>query len=355
MAKKRGRKPLRDRVTQRAKEEAALRYAPQRRQLTAQQQAIADQFAAGAKAETATAQGISSSIDAVKPKVQGYIGTAQGISDQASQDLATYLGGAGSPLQGAAARDNAGTRRRLAEMLAGATTELDQRKVDAQAGAKYTIGSLRSAAAKELEKVGGQLSDLASDEGVYASTVVNKTREAQRQRAVTKRGQDLSHEDRVADRESRETLARERAADRGSSSGSTRLPGGVKMAPPATQRSAVNKIEQARTDIRKMLANPTLKKKYPQMVSSSERVRRAFIADSLSGLSEYKSQPAYLSAALDIELAGHLGRTTTQRLHQLGIEVEKLRVPTYGSTRRRSSRPSVAAGLRGAGRAIRGA
>jgi hypothetical protein len=228
--------------------------------------------------------------------------------------------------------------------------------VDAQAGAKYTIGSLRSAAAKELEKVGGQLSDLASDEGVYASTVVNKTREAQRQRAVQKRGQDITARGQDLSRQTaqeRLEFDRQKEASGGSGSGSGRLPGGVKRASPDTQRGAVNKIEQARNDIRKMLANPTLKKKYPQMVSSSERVRRAFLADSLSGLEEYKSQPAYLSAALDIELAGHLGRTTTQRLHRLGIEVGKLGVTTYGKSQRK--RPSVAAGLRGAGRAIRGA
>src|ERR1044072_2331262 len=69
---------------------------------------------------------------------------------------------------GAAARDAAGTRRRLSEMLAGAQTELAQRQSDATAGAAYTIGALRGSAADAIEKVGGQLSDLASDHSNYA-------------------------------------------------------------------------------------------------------------------------------------------------------------------------------------------
>jgi hypothetical protein len=308
-----------------------LRFEPQRRDLTAQQQAIVDQFATGAKTENATAKGIASSIDAVKPQVQGYIGEAQGVSDRASQDLSTYL--SGNVLQGAAARDAAGTKRRLAETLANTTTELDRRKVDAAAGAKYTIGALRSNAAKALESVGGKLSDLANDEGVYVSSRAGALEEAARSRGVTRRGQDLSHQDRVASREA----ADRRAASRGSGSrsgGKPRLPGGAKPATPAVQNRAMNKITAALGYASKLKKAPT-------------KADRRVIGNTLlagnkdAGLPSFKDDPIYLTAALDIAYDGHLSKETVKRLHSLGVSVEQLGHPTRSS---RSSRPSVSSG-----------
>lgn len=346
--RRRGR-PLRDRITQQARDEAQLRFGPQRRQLNAQQQSIADQFAQGARIEQASARGIAESIDQVKPKVAGYAGNAQSLVDQGSRDLSQYL--SGSVLQGAAARDSVGTRSRLAEMLANANTELDTRKVDAQAGAKYTIGALRSNAAKALEDVGGRMSDLANDEGVYVSSRSGELREDAQRRAltrrgqnITRRGQDLSHQDRVASRRAADRRAEQRESERARSE--SRLPGGSQRAPAAAQRSAVNKFEQALGDVQRLLANPDLRKRYPALGGPKSKAQRALVARSLVGLDDYKTSQPLLSAALDMHYDGHLSRATQKRLHRLGIEVNRLgEVVTAGEFRKR--RPSVSYGALG--------
>ena len=342
MAKKR----LKDKVSAQARRDARLKYEPQRRQLTDAQQQVADQFSQAARAETASSRGIAASIDEVKPKVAGYIGNAQGVSSQASQDLATYLNG--NVLQGAAARDSAGTRRRLAETLANTTTELDQRKVDAAAGAKYTIGSLRASAGKQLEKIGGQLTDLASDEGTYASSQADRLRQAAANRATTRRGQDLSHQDRVASREAADRRASTRAAEKEAEKN------GFKKAAPGTVKSTMSAIAYAKSiaadQKSKSGASRAQVAKWLVQGRPSQKVDVDGEKVSVPGIN--KTDELFASVGLDLAYDGHVSDRNRKLLNKLGISVKDLGLPSRGSTG--GKRPSVSYGLRGAGDAIRG-
>lgn len=336
---------LKDKVSQQAQRDASLRYAPQRRQLTDQQQAVADQFAQAARAETASSRGIGAAIDEVKPKVAGYIGTAQGVSDAASQDLQTYLNG--NVLQGAAARDSAGTRRRLAETLANTTTELDQRKIDAAAGAKYTIGSLRASAGKQLEKIGGQLTDLASDEGTYASTQADKLRQAAAGRAVQRRGQDLSHADRQASLRERQAARDQRAREKAQEDD----PNAFKPATPVKRHEVASKIAAAKSIAESMKSRQPRSQVAKWLVDGrpAQTVEdpKTGAKGKLPGIP--KTDELYASVALDLAYDGHVSDRNRKLLNDLGISVKQLGLPTRGS-----GRPSVSFGLRGAGNAIRG-
>jgi hypothetical protein len=336
VAKKKGKaKPLRDRVTQQAQSDAALRYAPQRRELTAQQQSIADQFATQARVEQASAKGISESIDQVKPKVAGYTSNATNLVNQGAQDLGQYL--SGSVLQGAAARDAVNTRGRLAEMLAGANTELDQRKIDATAGAKYTIGALRASAGKALEDVGGKLSDLASDEGTYAATQADKLRQSAANRALTRRGQDLSHEDRVASREA----ADRRAAARDEKTKS-------KLLSPKDQSKAADEIAEAVSHAQDLLRAGRSRGEVAQILTegrASQSVTDPKTGQVLKTPARPKLPRDYVLAALDIVVDKHISLQKQQALQQRGIQVSKLGYTTAGQYRtqvRRASPPRVA-------------
>jgi hypothetical protein len=324
MAPKKKTKPLRDRITQQAQTEASLKYAPQRRQLSAQQQDIVDQFATGAKVAQATGKGIAEQINTVRPQVAGYVGKAQNLVDQGQSDLARYLGS--SPLQGAATIDATNTKGRLAETLANTNTELDRRKIDAAAGTQYTVNALRTSAADALKKVGGQLSDLASDQGSYAATTSDRLRQQAASRAVTRRGQDLSHQDRVAAIQQRQQAADAKKKDK--------------------QRGLLSAKDQqkAQDDIAKAVAHAQDLVKAgntrQQIANILVQGRSgASVTDPATGqklpLPDRPALPRdYVLAALDVVFDKHISLQKQQALQRRGIRVKDLGYTTSGQYRR---------------------
>jgi hypothetical protein len=191
--------------------ESALRFQPQYDALAALlKQAVSDRDQ-GVRVQDTVRRGLVQSAQQAVPQASSSLQSALGTIDSALQ---------GVPLQGLAGQDVAATKARLADQMARTATELAQRQNDAAAG--YAGGVRQVGAQYETDKgkIADQLSSLAGQQGTFGASRLaellgedkkmrhdtnQQTRQQdftaeqnQASRDVTTRGQDLSHEDRVA-------------------------------------------------------------------------------------------------------------------------------------------------------------
>lgn len=214
----------------RAIAEAQLKYAPQERVLL---DALAT-ARSGAQASIRSARGTSSALQASiararRPLAQAY-GDAAATAGAARGDLLGHLaslGPAAAPFSAAVAREQAGTTSRAAQERANALSGLTLKGVQAAEGGVSAEANARSALQSQRAQIGQQLSGIVSDRGAftvaqegdiraanraareaarghtltYKASTQNSKRTAKSQaagRALTRRGQDLSHADRQA-------------------------------------------------------------------------------------------------------------------------------------------------------------
>jgi hypothetical protein len=193
------------------KSESALRFQPQYDALAALlKQAVSDRDQ-GIRTQDTVRRGLVQSAQGAVPQAGAALSSALGTIDTALQ---------GVPLQGLAGQDVAATKARLADQMARTATELAQRQNDAAAGYAGGVRQVGAQYESDKGKISDQLSSLAGQEGTFGASRLaellgedkkmrhdtnQQTRqqtftagENQKGRDVTTRGQDLSHEDRVA-------------------------------------------------------------------------------------------------------------------------------------------------------------
>ena len=203
--------------------QALVRFGPEESGLrAAERQALGSYESTVAGAE-ATRKGITQALNVVRPRVVRDYGaaTTQAANARAvaAPDVANLP--ADSPLRAAVAAEQAGFTSRLGESRANTLTELGQRKIDAVSGAAYAKKSARETLGSDIAKLFERKQDLAREKGAFTVATAGELKRAAQQRAdtlanqeanraTTRRGQTLSHKDRVASRKEAARKEREK-------------------------------------------------------------------------------------------------------------------------------------------------
>lgn len=353
MAKKKSkakgkRTPLADRYKTQVQAESTLRFNPEASTL---RQAIMDLAAERdqqIRSAEISARGIQQMAKESNPQLGKYTREAQGTVNEAQGELTRTLGS--SSLAPAAARDAAGSTRRLAETLSNARSENVARANEAEAGVGFARQNAEARYASETGKVRGRLGDLAREVGAFEQGRTGELTEAARGRSVTRAGQrstartaargQRAQGERQEDQQ--EFTAGEKAKDRAAADKRAKSgPGGSK---PATAKE----VQRMKTDIAQ--AVNTAKAKKPSYgrhelapILVSGRPARNTPQGTLPAIKAAKSELA-ASVALDVAYDGHVSRRNAQQLHKLGISVKDLGLPTYKKTKPRTGSRGDSAG-----------
>jgi hypothetical protein len=333
------------RFTRQAKDEAFLRFNPERSALRSALSDAADQLAQEVGTARGTAEGVKQTARASIPQFQSIYGNAQAQVGQGEQDLMAATGG--SPLAPAAARDAQGAQRRLAESLAGALSEAQDRQTEAQSGASFAINQAQDRYGRNVQKVQTRLGDLSTEEGRFVSGRLGDLLGAQAQRqftatqkskdrAVTKRGQTLSHQDR------QDALTAKKAADAKKKKASPTLPGGVKPREASAQATFRNDVTAAIQQVKPFAGKLTRDKaralflrgasrpagvdeaKYQQLIKQGKSTSEAKRLATTPAAAVKAIPELTLRVAFDVIYDGHLSKETVNALHSAGILVKQM-------------------------------
>jgi hypothetical protein len=355
------------RFTRQARDEAFLRFNPERSSLRGALQDAAETLEQEVGTARGTALGVKQAARESVPQFKSVYGQAQTDVGQGEKDLLAATGG--SPIAPAAARDAVGAQRRLSESLAGALSEATNRQTEAQSGASFAINQAQSRYGRNVERVQTRLGDLSAEEGRYVSgrlgellgaqterrfkaTQADKklradARQKRADRAVTRRGQTLTHEDRQA------AAAAKKAADAAKKKGTT-LPGGVKPRTAGDQTTFRDSVAKALRTVRPYVKTLTRDKarglflngaqaqtivddkKLANLVAqnnSKPRDQRQSITDlrrrATTTLPAVPAIPeTQLRVVFDMLYDGHLSRETVAKLHAAGITVKPMGMTT---------------------------
>lgn len=364
--------------------EALLRFNPERSAIEAQLAEAKGTRKQAVRAARGVARGIQAAADQAQPRLAAGYGEARDVLSRVEGDVQRAVGALGpvaDPLRASMARDSAGTQRRLAETLAGASAELTQRRFDAEAGKANAIGLAHSQYASESSKLGERLRQLGIEEGAFQQGRTGELVESARDRRTTVRENRRDRRARARLQEDDQAFTREeKAKDRAASRG----PGGVKRATPeahdewrdkfaealavAQRRKAALEIKGVTgRDARRRTADllvkgreevpeevnweryDELRKKDPNMSEAEAKAKAT--EPGLPALEPFQEKLA--SIALDVAYDGHVSRENAKWLHRQGFTLKDLGLPSYttvkgGSRRSRSQRPGNApAGRRG--------
>lgn len=374
MAKKKPpkKKSLASRYSTQVQAEGKLRYDPQRQELRSALEDLAGELTSGVKTATAASEGQKRAAIAARPQIEGAYSDANTATDRAQTDLATKMGqlpGGGQLLSGAAARDAEGTKRRLAESLASARTELTDRQTRAAEGLSLQVGNLQGRFSSEAGKLRSKLQGVAEQEGTFrqgrTAELTGDERKASRtsrekaaDREVTMRGQDLTHEDRQAAARSKDTKRPSGkdlgALDEGLSKARSTISSYVKKGVPRAKVAALfvsgadESVDEEKLN-KLVAANPPSGQ--PGHIDPTDLRRRATLPK-VEAL-----DPLVLSIALDLAYDKHISARNVSKLRQKypGIQIKKTGLPTRGSMPKRA-KPSASnyAGGAGAGSGVAG-
>jgi hypothetical protein len=202
----------RNRFVNQAALEALVRFGPELSGLKELQREAIMEYATGVKQAHGAARGTVGMIDQARPSVRKIYDDA-GVS--ASQH-ASMLTGDVAALPGVANSIKAGAQLEATHSLAAlrdaksaALTDLQSRRVAAKEGEAFAVNRAHTELVDSLAKVLGRKQDLRREQGAFTALTAKELRQSAQERAdnlaiargrinATKRGQTLSHQDRVS-------------------------------------------------------------------------------------------------------------------------------------------------------------
>ena len=228
----RGRRPQRGRspakpnpLLQQATDEATTVFGPQKFALDELLRGYRSDVKRGVQADEGAARGIIAATKAASPivkRVYDRAGEATGVVDRDLAGQLAPLSPAADPYRAVAARESAGTRRRMEESEAGALSELQQRRVGAQQGRGYAVGNLIGEYRQNAAKVRRSRVDLARQQAAHIGATFGDLKEARQKARMEERDfqlelskfaqatQNANRDDRRAAREDRRQARAER-------------------------------------------------------------------------------------------------------------------------------------------------
>ena len=311
---------LRDRFRRQVRAEARLRFGPEAAEIRRAGQEVKEQAAGDIRAARQSASGTKRTVRAARgPARKSLADALAAISAGPEPGTEAALGHLGS----AAARDHLGAQGRLRETLAGLEAELTARELDADAGAVAAVRQARAVRASELGKLSGRLRDVAGQRGVFAQGRMGELFEDERDRRVTRRGQDLTL------RGSRERTAaqdRRAAADRQSREKIAELDGdGKGKRKRATSEqiiSAQTHIDLARRQAARAKGDGESRSGAAKLlIEGQKQLKDPATGQAIPDTAYKPVKQLWASVALDLEYGGGISAKNRKRLRALGYSL----------------------------------
>jgi hypothetical protein len=304
-----------------ARTEAKLRYGTTQDELTGILKDLKTDYRSGVKQARVGAKMVSQGAARALPALNAIYDKALTGTEPTQSFIQSQLSSlpAGSPFRTAVQVDAAGSISRLAEAKGMSAKELSGRRVDALAGGTREVESLRSQYASDREKTLGQLVSNAKQAGLYASSRYGELRGDAKKLAVTKRGQTLSHKDRVRGQDlSHQDRAASIQAQKERAAAKAKEKNKPKLANPNQQGAMQDNIGAARDAANKL-----------KSLGLSRSKARAIFADPQAAKEFGVKIPKELerSVGLDLAFDGHISRKNVSELRKRGFRVKKFGLP----------------------------
>jgi hypothetical protein len=327
---------LNKRRQRRVRAETDLRFGPQEDNLS-----LALQDAAATRDTTIrSARGVSAAqvaaARAATPALARALRGPRSTVNRTESDLAAALQalpGGGGALGGASARDAEGTKRRLAEILAGASAENIARARDAIAGRAFAVGNARTQYGAAADRIGAQRGSLARQEGEFGVTQYDDLTDSARDRAI-KRGtqRETGRHNRVS-----EGVAQQNADTARQKAEAKKKP---KVTSPAKVDSVSQSVTAAVQDAGRLQKAGRSRSEAAALLATG-RTSQTLKNDAdgnplpnpvkIPGVGKVKSR-AVAKAALDMAYNGYLSADTIKALKKLGITPAQLGLRTAPRT-----------------------
>ena len=349
--------------------QALVRFGPEESGLAALAQQLRANYKTSVNQARATSAGIIQAVNDVRPemtKTYDRAGLEQArAASVIAPDLAN-LGPVANAIRMAAHTEQAQGGRHIAEAKAAALGGLSERKVSAAQGAQFGIQNARQTFVSDMAKLLERKQGLGREKGAFTAATINALAEKEADRALTRRGQnltaetsrrgqditargqditargqDLSHADRVAAR--REDAKTKRA--------------GGKPQTPAQHGAFKDNVEAARQLIREYKPDYSSRHELAgDLLNGVPSIKDPKTGKSLPGVPKAPGGQLALSVALDLEFDRHLSRRNVGELHRRRISVGRLGYKGAAGTRRaapRRPRRSTASTIPGLGSTLR--
>jgi hypothetical protein len=351
----------RNRFINQAALEALVRFGPELSGLKELQREAIMEYATGIKQAHGAARGIVGTIDQARPNVRKIYDDA-GVSasrhaSMLSGDVAALPGVANS-IKAGAQLEGTHALAALRDAQSAALTDLQSRRVAAKEGEAFAVNRAHSELVDSLAKVLGRKQDLRREQGAFTALTSRELRQAAQERAdnlsiargriratergqnVTKRGQDVTHADRVRQQniEHADRVAARKAKGKAKGKGGASGYGPNGQTPEAHDKFASSVEDMVR------IATPWAKHLSRAQIVAKLTKGRPALSTPLPGggrasLPAIKPMPADLrmSVALDIATSGYVGGRTIRRMRSRGWSVAQMGLPTKPPRRRSSS------------------
>lgn len=332
----RRRRSIYQRYAPQAAATAALASSPERRGLLALIADLQGQRGAEISAAHTTSRSLQAAVHQADPAVQkiyaqaraGLTGVTGDYSHPASQSVAgdfAKLGPAAGSIAEAARAEADAAQRRTTEAETRTRVDLQGQGTRAAEGEVFAVRAANDRFSTETGKVLRQLTGVDQEQGVRAAAELGRLVTAAQGRSTTRRGQTLSHQDRVADRTSRETIAaaRKQAAKTQK-----------KWVSPSEQRGAAKDFGAAKVAATGFKA--TRSRDEAKQIIMSGRPSIDLGGGVKTPAIKAVTDEVLVNAALDEVYGGHVSRSTTRHLHKRGIKVSPLGATTYAQWKRRN-------------------
>jgi hypothetical protein len=338
--------------------EAQLKFGPQLDTLgTLLRQAVSSRDQ-GIAVQKSTGTGLINLASRAQPVVQQI--AAQGAQRvqqpyaQVQADIAG-LGPSADPIRAATARDAALVQAQQGLMTQDTATELKQRQVDALAGRQAGISAVQQQYSTDVGKIGDQLSSITGQQGAFgASRLAELLGEQRKQdftaqqnqlgRDVTTRGQDLSHQDRVAAQKGKKSATGKKLQPGGAhNTAKEKIATGLAalrdLDPDKAHRhdTAPGLVQGAPADkgtpIYRTETDPITKKtKQVPVLNPDGTVKTSGDLPAIPGVG------SWATIAADVYYDGHLSRKNQKALADAGFSIKELGLPTYAQWKRQRAR-----------------
>ncbi len=280
------------------------------------------------RVNASNAAGIKAATQQAQPQVSGAFDRALGSVD--AQRAALGVGGPADP-------QAAAFTRRVGEQRANALGELVQQGVRAESGRVFANESARDEYLGTKAKIFGELAELAGQSGAVTTDTFNKLKDAQAQRGIQRRGQDVTRAGQQATQARADRdYQRQVLKDQGLGVDGKPLPnrggtiGGVKLASQEQHATARDRISEAQALIKQQVQRGTTSRgELIQLLSTGRPASKVEVDGQEVTVPAVPKLPAdYVRAAANLVFDGTLSRKDVEALHNRRLRVKSLGYPT---------------------------
>jgi hypothetical protein len=307
--------------------QTSLKLGPEANALRSLLSELAGTYSRTRRVNASNAAGIRAATEQARPQV----GSAFEQALASTQAQRAALGVAGTDPQAAA------FERRVGEQRANALNDLTARSRQAEEGRVFANQTARDEYLSGKQKITGQLTGLAGEQGAQTQALYDSLKDKQRARALTRRGQDITVRGQdIASRDRRAAAAERKRKE-------AEAKKGPKLASQEQHAAAKDGIDAALTWIRRLSQSSMTSPQIRDLLGAGGSI-------TVSGQQVKIPQFAkdYINAAYDLQVNGGLSRANVAALHRRRLSIKRLGYKTVTS---RGGEPALGAGVGASGSA----